>query len=248
MDLKQTIGSIVAEDYRTAMAFSKWGIDFCCKSGSSLADVCTQKGIHTDVVIEALWEARHQPEEPLDRHVRYWSATELAEYIERQHHGYVRETAQALGAYLKKIVSVHGRRHPELQEIFALFTEAAVELLGHMVKEETVLFPAIKRMEGIAPQCGILDTPFFFGKVEDPISMMRLDHEAERGRFARIAALSNNSTPPEDACNTYRVAFAKLKEFEADLHRHIHLENNILFHKAVALQAQLKSSEAEPSY
>lgn len=245
MDIQQTIGSIVAANYRTAEVFSKMGIDFCCKGGRSIAEVCAQKGIEPSILVEALWEAMHDETKPVDGELQAWSATELAQYIEKQHHHYVREATPVLAAYLKKVAAVHGDRHPELREIFALFTESTVELLNHMIKEETILFPAIKRMESVLLRGETLDKPFFFGTVENPIAMMRHEHETEGDRFAKMATLSNNYTPPEDACNTYKVAFAKLREFEADLHRHIHLENNILFHKAVALEAQLAP---EPEY
>lgn len=245
MNIQQTIGSIVAEDYRTAEVFSRMGIDFCCKGGRSIEEVCAQKGIEPSVLIEALWEAMHDEERPIDDTIKGWSATELAAYIEKQHHNYVREATPVLAAYLKKVAAVHGDRHPELREIFTLFTDSSTELLAHMIKEETVLFPAIKRMDSLVQKGEVLDKPFFFGTVENPIAMMRHEHEAEGDRFAQMSMLSHGYTPPEDACNTYKVAFAKLKEFAADLHRHIHLENNILFHKAVALEAQLAP---EPEY
>jgi regulator of cell morphogenesis and NO signaling len=245
MNLQETIGSIVAADYRTAVVFSKFRIDFCCKGGRTIEEVCQQKEIEPAVLIEALQKVEETAAIPEENDVQKWSATELAEYIERVHHGYVRETTPILTAYLKKVASVHGDRHPELKEIFMVFGESSVDLLNHMIKEESVLFPAIKHMERLIASQKALDKPFFFGKVENPISVMRNEHETEGDRFAQIAALSNNYTPPEDACSTYKVSFAKLKEFEEDLHRHIHLENNILFHMAVEMEKELNN---EPEY
>ena len=239
MNTQRTIGSIVAEDYRTAPVFSKFKIDFCCKGGRSIEEVCRDKEIDPVALIEALLESIDNTPAPVDADLNNWSATELASYIERVHHSYVRDTTPILTAYLKKVATVHGDRHPELLEIFTLFQESTIELLNHMIKEETILFPAIKRMEQLVENGELLDKPFFFGTVENPITMMRHEHSAEGDRFEKIANLSHSYTPPADACNTYIVSFAKLREFEADLHRHIHLENNILFHKAVALEQQL---------
>jgi regulator of cell morphogenesis and NO signaling len=247
MNIQETIGSIVADDYRTAVVFSKFNIDFCCKGGRSIAEACAEKGINPSLVVEAIMEIRNAAPFPGESDMQRWSATELAEYVEKTHHRYVRETQPILSAYLKKLAAVHGDRHSELREIYALFQESTVELLNHMIKEETILFPAIKRMESMINNGKLMEKPFFFGTVENPIAMMRHEHVAEGERFAHIATLSHNYTPPEDACNTYKVAFAKLKEFEADLHRHIHLENNILFHKAIALEQKL-SVEPEPEY
>lgn len=246
MNVKETIGSIVAEDYRTAIVFSRFKIDFCCKGARTLEEVCNLKEIDPSLLIEALWEIKNNAVQPDDADVRRWSATELGEYVEKVHHHYVRENTPILAAYLKKVAAVHGERHPELREIFTLFQESTVDLLNHMVKEETVLFPAIKRMERLVENSERPEEPFFFGTVENPIATMRHEHTTEGERFERIASLSHSYTPPADACNTYRVAFAKLQEYEADLHRHIHLENNILFHKAVELEQQL-SAQAEYS-
>jgi regulator of cell morphogenesis and NO signaling len=247
MNIHETLGSIVAEDYRTALVFSKFKIDFCCKGGRTIGEVCSLKNIDPTILIEALWEVKNSAASPEDADARNWTATELADYIEKVHHAYIRETTPVLSAYLKKVATVHGERHPELREIFALFQESTIELLNHMVKEETVLFPAIRRMERLIENGATLDKPFYFGTVENPIAMMRHEHTTEGERFERIAILSHNYTPPADACNTYKVSFAKLREFEADLHRHIHFENNILFHKALDLEQQLAGEAAYSS-
>jgi regulator of cell morphogenesis and NO signaling len=132
---------------------------------------------------------------------------------------------------------VHGERHPELLEIESLFLGSAGALTAHMKKEELVLFPYIKKMVSKGP----VEKPHF-GTVQNPVQMMMNEHEVEGGRFREIAELSHNYTPPEDGCNTYRVAFAVLKEYENDLHLHIHLENNILFPKAIALEKKLNNA------
>jgi regulator of cell morphogenesis and NO signaling len=140
--------------------------------------------------------------------------------------------------YLNKICKVHGERHPELYEINKLFEECALELGHHLEKEEKVLFPFIEKMEESKSGNGQYFQPGF-GSVQNPISMMIHEHEAEGNRFEKIAELTNNYTAPEDSCSTYRVALDMLKEFEQDLHKHIHLENNILFPKSIKLEETL---------
>jgi regulator of cell morphogenesis and NO signaling len=167
-----------------------------------------------------------------------WPADLLASYIERIHHIYVREQSTDISEFLNKLCKVHGRQHPELLTIRSLFLEGVSELAMHMQKEEMILFPRIRKM--VQAQ---LDKqtpgPATFGTVQNPIRMMMHEHDAEGERFRQIARLSNDYTPPADACNTYKVTYALLREFEDNLHLHVHLENNILFPKAIALEEQL---------
>jgi regulator of cell morphogenesis and NO signaling len=158
----------------------------------------------------------------------------LADYIEKKHHRYVEHKIPELKSYLSKVAKVHGERHPELLEIEALFTAAAHELLSHMRKEELILFPFVRNMTS---NSDFQQPPF--GTVVNPIEMMKQEHDTEGERFRKISALSNQYTPPLDACTTYKVAFALLKEFEEDLHFHIHLENNILFPKAIETEKKM---------
>ncbi len=154
------------------------------------------------------------------------------------YHRYVEEKIQEIKSYLGKICKVHGNHHPELFEINELFHACAGELAMHMKKEELILFPFIRKMVKAKLQGTPLDASHF-GTVENPINMMKHEHDAEGERFRKIFQLSNSYTPPQDACNTYKVTFALLKEFEEDLHLHIHLENNILFPKAVEMEKLL---------
>ena len=142
-------------------------------------------------------------------------------------------------AFLDKLCKVHGERHPELFEINKLFNETAQELSAHLKKEELILFPFIKKMANAKRKGSTIEAPAF-GTVENPVHMMEHEHTAEGDRFARIAELTNHYTPPADACNTYRVTYAMLEEFENDLHTHIHIENNILFPKSIQLEKELK--------
>ena len=230
----RTIGSFVAEDFRTAAEFTKYGIDFCCKGGRTIDEVCEKKAIDQEIVIEELERLlTQQAENTID--FRQWPLDLLADYIEKTHHRYVEEKIPVLLQFLNKLTKVHGERHPELFEINELFIGCAGELTQHLKKEELVLFPFIRKMVGATISGQPLEAPHF-GTVQNPVAMMMHEHDGEGDRFRKIAALTNNYTPPADACNTYKVTYAMLKEFEEDLHKHIHLENNILFPSAIHLE------------
>jgi regulator of cell morphogenesis and NO signaling len=160
-----------------------------------------------------------------------WPLDLLADYIEKKHHRYVQDKTLEIQPYLDKICRVHGEHHPELFEIKNEFNASAGELAAHMKKEELILFPFIRKMVKAKQENSNVEAAHF-GTVKNPIQMMMDEHTVEGNRFRRIEELSNNYTPPQDACNTYRVSFALLKEFEQDLHLHIHLENNILVSKS----------------
>lgn len=233
----QIIGELVAQDYRTASVFKKYGIDFCCQGNRTIKDACEKKKIDIQEVLNDLNKLTNaQPEGTVD--YQSWPLDLLADYIEKKHHRYVEEKIQEIKPYLHKICSVHGERHPELFEINELFNAAAGELAMHMKKEELVLFPFIRKMQKAKQENIKLEAPHF-GTVQNPIQMMMNEHTTEGDRFRKIEELSNNYTPPQDACNTYSVTFALLKEFEQDLHLHIHLENNILFPKAIKMEKSL---------
>jgi regulator of cell morphogenesis and NO signaling len=170
-----------------------------------------------------------------------WPLDLLADYIEKKHHRYVEAKTLEIKPYLEKICRVHGERHPELLEINEHFNATAGELAKHMKKEELILFPYVRKMVKAEHDKAKLDTPGF-GTVKNPIQMMMDEHTTEGDRFRKIEELSNNYTPPEDVCNTYRVTIALLKEFEQDLHLHIHLENNILFPRAIELEKKLTNA------
>jgi regulator of cell morphogenesis and NO signaling len=167
-----------------------------------------------------------------------WPLDLLADYIEKKHHRYVQDKTLEIQPYLDKICRVHGEHHPELFEIKNEFNASAGELAAHMKKEELILFPFIRKMVKAKQESSNV-VAAHFGTINNPIQMMMDEHTVEGNRFKRIEELSNNYTPPQDACNTYRVSFALLKEFEQDLHLHIHLENNILFPKAIEMEKEL---------
>ena len=232
-----TIGEWVAEDYRTASVFSKYGIDFCCKGNITLDEACDKKGIDSievqheiDIILNT--KATH------DIDFKSWPIDLLIDYIEKVHHRYVEEKSVTLLLYLDKLCKVHGKSHSELFKITEHFKTSAGELAQHMKKEELVLFPFIKNLFYALKTNTAIAHPHF-GTVNNPIAMMMNEHDAEGERFREIAKLTNNYNPPTDACETYKVTFAMLKEFEQDLHKHIHLENNIVFPKAKEMETKL---------
>ena len=236
---QQSIGQFVANNYQTASVFSKYGIDFCCKGDRTLEDVCNKKNIAIEAILHDLDIVTSQKnDESID--FKSWPLDLLIDYIEKKHHRYVESKTPALIQYLEKLCKVHGHANPELYQIFDEFKKAAGELASHMKKEELILFPFIKKLVKAHEFNTPIDLPHF-GTAQNPIAMMKEEHDIEGERFRLIAGLSNNYQPPAHACNTYKVAYSMLEEFEKDLHKHIHLENNILFPKALGLEAKVFS-------
>lgn len=237
-----TIGEMVARDYRAATVFESFGIDFCCKGNRTLEEAAGKKKLDPAEVREALDKVLNSPgDENMD--FNSWPLDLLADYVEKKHHRYVEERIPLLIQYLNKLCKVHGDMHPELFEVNKLFNETAGELTAHMKKEELILFPFIRKMVKKAKEGAGLDAPHF-GTVKNPIKMMMQEHEDEGDRFEQIAEITQGYRPPADACSTYRVTFSLLDEFEKDLHKHIHLENNILFPKSI-VQEEAMQQEME---
>ncbi|UFK97283.1 iron-sulfur cluster repair di-iron protein [Kaistella faecalis] len=230
---EKTIGDFVAENFRTAEVFKKYHIDFCCKGGRTVEEACDNKKVSPEQIYQELEEVANRKSEDIDFNA--WPLDLLADYVEKTHHKYVEEKSAMLIPYLNKLCKVHGERHPELFEINELFIGSAQDLAAHMKKEELILFPFIKQMIEAKKNGEPLPIPRF-GTVENPVAMMKHEHEAEGDRFVKIAELTNNYQFPDDACGTYQVTYRMLEDFQNDLHKHIHLENNILFPKAIALE------------
>ena len=233
------IGDVVSGDYRTATIFANYAIDFCCNGNRTLEKGAEEAQINLESLLFAL-NNLDTKNGLANTNYQLWDLDFLADYIYHNHHKYVEEKIPVIKQYLDKICSVHGKEHPELLEINALFKEGAGELTQHMKKEELILFPFIKKMILAEKNGQNLETPHF-GTVENPIAMMQEEHNAEGERYRKISALSNNYTLPLGACNSYRVTYGLLQEFEKDLHLHIHLESNILFKKALALEKKLNN-------
>ncbi|MEP2024489.1 MAG: iron-sulfur cluster repair di-iron protein [Reichenbachiella sp.] len=233
---KETIAKIVRQDYRAAQVFSANGLDFCCGGKVPLEEACEKHDLDLDVLLNELNAVINKDQ--VDESYESWTSTKLINHIVDVHHRYIEDTVPYLSRLLNKIAIVHGEGHPELEQIRDIFDEATDALYDHMKKEELILFPAIESIEHAKANNKQLP-PFPFGSISNPIMAMEGEHDFEGDAFKQIAALSQNFTPPEDACNTYHVAFSKLQEFVSDLHRHIHLENNILFENAKRLELEL---------
>ena len=225
---KQTkIGDIVTQDFRAAEVFKKAGIDFCCGGSQSLEAACRDKKL--DVAeIESELEKLENSEPGSSHKFNEWKLDFLCDYIVNTHHQTVMKLLPELTFYTQKIAEVHGDNHPELPEIANLFAQVDTELRQHLCNEEEVLFPAIRE---------VLKTNSAESKatIISEITRMTGEHEFAGGAMDKINELSHRYAVPEDGCNTYRVAYKLLEQFEDDLHIHVHLENNILYPKAMKL-------------
>lgn len=228
-----TIGEIVAADFRTAQVFKAKGIDFCCGGKIPLATICAQKGLDLTQIIRELEAVQSQPLER-SQNYRSWSLSFLADYIVNTHHAYLKENGEQLVAYARKIAEVHGANHPEVIKIAALFDKIAADMTAHLKEEEEVFFPALKRAEA-ARTSGTLPEARDQETIRGSLSRLHREHEEIGEAVHSIRHLANDYAIPDDVCNTFLVTYQKLKEFEDDLHKHVHLENNILFPKAADL-------------
>lgn len=222
-----TVGEIVANDFRTSSVFKKAGIDFCCGGKQSFSEACKLNGINA---LELESEILKIAEEPANEFMNFknWDPVFLSEYIMNTHHKFVLKNLPELVFYTQKIASVHGDHHPELFEVADLFVKINAELLQHLKNEEEILFPAIKE---------VVNTNSAKAKetIVSEITRMTGEHEFAGGAMDEINKITKGYKVPEDGCNTYRVAFKMLEQFEDDLHTHVHLENNILYPKALEL-------------
>lgn len=233
-----TIGEVVAKDYRTASVFESLGIDFCCKGNRTINEVCETRDIDSRDLLEDIKKVLQEPEITAINDYGSWALDKLAQFIEDKHHKYVEKQIPVIKQYLDKICSVHGKEHPELFKVQGLFNASAGELTMHMKKEELILFPFIKKIATIKDINDKITRPHF-DSVKIPIQMMMDEHTSEGERFEKINEITEDYKLPRDACGTFRICYEHLKEFEEDLHLHIHLENNILFPKAIELEKKV---------
>ena len=227
----------VATNIKAANIFEKYGIDFCCKGYRPLMDVCNEKGIDPYKVLNEIDSLKNGEGEDNNRYGE-WELDFLAKYIVNNHHEYVRTAIPQINAHLAKVCEKHGSKFPFLNDVNKNFQLIAAELYSHMEKEEKILFPIIKYL---------VDSEKFnekprtagYGTIKGPVAKMESEHDEAGNVLANIKLLTNNYQVPEGACNTFKLTYDELKEFETDLHKHIHLENNILFPKAIALEEKL---------
>jgi regulator of cell morphogenesis and NO signaling len=231
---ESTVREIALENPSTIRVFETLGIDYCCGGKRNLSDACTHAKVPLARALELLENAGKDarddgdPSNEIPLHA-------LTARIVAKHHSFVRSETPRIQALLTKVLSRHGDAHPEVRQIEALFLAMAQELSTHMLKEEQVLFPYLEKMEAAFAMAQPLP-PAFFGSVANPIAKMMADHDDAGALMARIRELSGGFAPPANACPTYRGLYHSLAEFESDLHRHVHLENNILFPRAARME------------
>jgi len=233
---EKTVRELAVENPAATRIFEKLGIDYCCGGNQSLDEACRAANLPLDQVLDSLDMAEQTT--PSVQKLHDWQREPLADliaHINSTHHKYTREEIARLGPLFVKVCSVHGQNHPELAEIRAIFAGLAQELTMHMMKEEMVLFPYIVRMEeSVIQNEPILPPPF--GSMQNPVSMMEHEHDSAGAALRAMRQASSSYSAPPDACISYQTLYKALAEFEADLHQHIHLENNILFSRAIAME------------
>ncbi len=235
--MNKTIRDIALEAPATTRVFEEFKIDYCCGGRRSIQDVCASAGIDPQVLVDrietAILDSSGQSElaHPEDR-----TPSDLIDYILSTHHVFTAQELERLTPLMAKVATRHGELHPELLELQTLFTELTESLVPHMRKEEVVLFPYILEMDA-AVNRNLSAPASHFGTVENPIRMLMSEHDTDGERLRQMRSLTKDYTLPEGACPSYTALFAGLEDLERDLHRHIHLENNVLFPAAVKLEA-----------
>ncbi len=232
---QMTLAEIVSENPSTARLFEDKHLDFCCKGKRTLEQACMDAGLDVSTTryeIEELDYMRKQSNDTLNFNTM--ELDELADYIVHKHHTYVKEMMPMIQFHVRKVAIKHGESHPEALRIFENFERVVTDLEMHMMKEENILFPYIKKLVEVKNIGFASNTIHEF--VKNPINVMLDEHDQVNLLLVEIRKLSNEFTPPADACTTFKLSYAELKEFEEDLHKHIHLENNLLFPKALQLE------------
>jgi regulator of cell morphogenesis and NO signaling len=232
----KTVRDYAIETPQTIPVFEKLGIDYCCGGNRPLDEVCAAANLKLDEVLRQIEAAVAQPIQPAERDLRSGSLAEVIAHIVRTHHVYVRTQIPEITNLIEKVYAKHGLNHPELTTIRNVFCDLGQELMTHLMKEENILFPYIERMEeSVIGREPILPPPF--GTVQNPVRMMEHDHDNAGVALRVLRETSRNFTPPPDACTSFRALYTALENFEKDLHQHIHLENNIVFPRAIEMES-----------
>ena len=236
VDLNRTVRDLAVENPAATRVFEKFGIDYCCGGGKSLREACQAANVAPDKLVDLLRAAEQGKGPNGNKDWKAESLSDLIDHIVETHHAFTREEIARLEPLLAKVCSVHGQRHPELLRIQQVFAGLSQELTMHMMKEEQVLFPYIYRMEEAVLERRPIMPPMF-GTVQNPVQMMTHEHAAAGQALHDMRELSAGYTPPQDACVSFQTLYRALDEFERDLHQHIHLENNLLFPRAVSMES-----------
>jgi regulator of cell morphogenesis and NO signaling len=232
-----TVGELVAQRPSRARVFERFGIDYCCGGKLPLAEACSRKGISTETV-QAILELLEERSDAPERDLTGLSMTELVEDIERTHHSYLKQELPRLNLLTGKVANRHGERLPQLVALRQVFVAFEAELFQHMAKEEQVLFPLCREMDALQPGQSL--PPFHCGSVANPITVMIQEHDGAGEALARMRELTDDYTPPADACVTFAALYASLADLERDMHRHVHKENSVLFPMAIEAEARLR--------
>lgn len=231
--LETTVGQLVADRPARARIFETFGIDYCCGGKRPLGHAIAEKGLDAKAVLGIL-DAFDEQVPAAERNWSTATLTELSDHIEQTHHAYLKSELPRAEYLVDKVAHRHGGRAPQLVELARVFGAFKAELESHMRKEEVVLFPICRQLDSargpLRSHCG---------SVENPIAVMMREHDDAGAALARMRELTNDFTPPSDACNTYRALFDSLRQLEQDMHRHVHKENSILFPKAAEAEAKL---------
>jgi regulator of cell morphogenesis and NO signaling len=232
----KTVREIVIEMPGATRVFEKMGIDYCCGGAKPITEACQTAGVTVEEVVRSLEQFMTSSQASAES--KDWQAESLASlitHIHDKHHVFTREELDRIEPLLAKVCSVYSEKRPELLQIQALFEELKRELLLHMKKEENILFPYITQME-TAISADLAAPVAMFGTVRNPVRMMMNEHDGAGDVLRRIRQLSNDFNPPADACVSYQSLYRAMEELEQDLHQHIHLENNILFPRAIEME------------
>jgi regulator of cell morphogenesis and NO signaling len=237
LEATKTVGEIAAEMPNVTREFEKLGIDYCCGGSRTLGQACAEANISVHEALARLERISASTETQPGQDWQSQLLADLIGHITTTHHVFVREESPRILALAAKVVGVHGKNHPELLQVQQIFSALAEELRVHLMKEEQMLFPYISLMEE-STLAGEPAPPAMFGTVANPVRMMMQEHDGAGDALRLLRSVTTDYKVPEDACISYRTLYGALAGFEADLHQHIHLENNILFPRAVALETK----------
>ncbi len=230
VNLNSTVGAWVAAHPQTSRVFEALQVEYCCGGGKSLEQACWDRELDPQQVMQQLEQAIAEDEQSTENWLDA-SLSELCDHIEQTHHAYLKEELPRLTEIIAEVVEAHGANHPDLATVQEVFASLRAELEPHMLKEEQVLFPAIRQLEQSTN-----DPSFPFGTVANPIHRMEQEHDAAGYALSRLHTLTRDYQVPEDACNTYRVMLSRLRQLERDMYQHVHKENSILFPRAIKLE------------
>lgn len=231
----KTVGAVAAADYRITEVFARHGIDYCCGGDKTIRQACAEQQISPAALLAEITEAVEKGSAV--HNYNDWALDFLADYITNEHHAYVHRITPLMNGMMDAVVAAHSDHHPEVLEIQRIWQALSGELIMHMQKEDLMLFPFIKRLVR-SQQAGEQVPPPRFGSAAELIEQMEEEHESTGDQLAALSDLTNGFTPPEDACNTFRALYGYLAEFQEKTKEHVHLENNILFPKAIVLEKQ----------